>query len=139
MSDLCLKNEKKGSTTVEAAIVFPLVILTMITCMLICMFFYSQTIEQSRLHIILRQNAGEISGHTEYAESISEEKVTLSIERKGLFRVVTGKEKMTMDRYGLLEDRTNQTIRSLWTASDGVSYVRYCTLARNVAEDITGR
>ena len=119
---------------VEAAVVFPLVILTVLTCVLICMFFYSQTIETSRIHIALRQVAGEISGHTEYADRDHEYDEKIDTERAGLFYRVRGREHVGMNKNLLLSGRADQKIESLWTASDGVSYVRYCTLASKIVD-----
>ena len=36
---------------------------------------------------------------------------------------------------GLLYHRVSAQTESLWHACDGVSYVRYCTLAREITED----
>ena len=119
---------------VEAAVVFPLIILTLITCMLICMFFYSRTVEQSRLHILLRQEAGEISGHTEYMDPPAKTGIDLERRRKGLFYVVSGKEHIAMKSKGMLRGRTDRSIEGLWTAADGVSYVRHCTLVKDLVD-----
>lgn len=154
--------EKKGTTIVEAAVVFPLVILTVITCVLVCMFFYSQTISQSALHIEMRDYAGQISGHTVYlgsgagshlsgsgsygsgssgsgsfvSGSTGGNRASITKEKRSLFYIVRGKENVSMKNKGILSGRTDQTIESIWTASDGVGYVRYCTLGNYVAEDI---
>lgn len=154
--------EKKGTTIVEAAVVFPLVILTVITCVLVCMFFYSQTISQSALHIEMRNYAGQISGHTVYlgsgagshplggssfgngsleggsfgSGSLADSRASITKEKRGLFYIVRGKENVSMKNKGILSGRTDQTIESIWTASDGVGYVRYCTFGKSVAEDI---
>ena len=158
--------EKKGTTIVEAAVVFPLVILTVITCVLVCMFFYSQTISQSALHIEMRDYAGQISGHTVYlgsgagshlsgssagshlsgsgssgggsfvSGSTGGNRSSITKEKRGLFYIVRGKENVSMKNKGILSGRTDQTIESIWTASDGVGYVRYCTFGKSVAEDI---
>lgn len=132
---LSILKRRRGSTMVEAAVVFPLVIISVITCILICIFFYSQTIEQSILHIAMRQMAGEVSGRTEYGDTAHDHDEKLSKERAGLFYRIRGKEHVKMKKKGLISGRTEQSIESLWTASDGVTYVRYCTLASNVTED----
>ena len=63
-----ISNNKRGSYIVEAAIVLPMVILSVITVVLIVMFFYSQVTEQSRMHITLRGEAGAATGRTSYTE-----------------------------------------------------------------------
>lgn len=125
---------RRGTTMVEAAVVFPLVILTVITCVLICMFFYTQTMEQSRFHMALRQAAEEVDDHTEYAHRIREYDGRIETEKSGLFYRARGKERVEMKNNLLIKGRTDQTIESLWTASDGVTYVRYCTLASNIVD-----
>lgn len=132
-------NNRKGSTFVEAAVVFPLVIMTLITCILICMFFYTQTMEQSRLHMAMRQTAGQAIGHRTSHEIIDIPGASIETKRYGLFYRVYGKERITMNRKGLLSTRADQMIESIWTASDGVKYVRFCTLAGKVMEDDKNR
>ena len=41
-----------------------------------------------------------------------------------------------MKNKGLLAARADEKIEAVWTAVDGVSYVRYCTLAEHVAEPV---
>jgi len=119
---------------VEAAVVFPLVIITVITCVLICMFFYSQTIEQSRLHMAMRQAAGQADGHREYGDVIGGYEDRITTERSGLFYSSRGMESVRMINRGSIRGRVDQRIESIWTASNGVSYVRFCGLASRVAE-----
>ena len=47
---------RQGSHMAEAAVVLPIVILAVITLVLIIMFFYQQSIQQSRMHMVLRQD-----------------------------------------------------------------------------------
>ena len=116
--------------------VFPLVILTVITCMLICMFFYTQTMEQSRLHIALRHACGEKCGYSSYHSPDPGWYGSLEVDKKGFSYISRGKENIQMKSRGLVSGRIDHNIESLWTTVDGVSYVRYCTLAGRVAETV---
>ncbi|MBQ6401527.1 MAG: hypothetical protein IJI20_04490 [Firmicutes bacterium] len=119
---------RRGGVTMEAALVLPMVILTVITCILICTFFYTLTAEQSRMHMALRQNAGALTGHTAYPEGEIKWEGQIETQKKGIFKTVRGKERVPMKTRGILAHRVERDMESLWTASDGVLYVRYCTL-----------
>ena len=121
---------------VEAAVVFPLVILTVITCVMICMLFYSRAIEQSRLHIAVRHSAESAGEHTEYPDKGPGWDGSLDTSKKGFIYTSHGKGLIFMKKKGLLSARTDKKIEGVWTAVDGVSYVRYCTLANHVAEEL---
>ncbi|MDO5490905.1 MAG: hypothetical protein Q4F96_00690 [Bacillota bacterium] len=107
-----------------------MVILTVITCILICTFFYTLTAEQSRMHMALRQTAGTLTGHTAYPDGMIEWEGEIDKRKRGLFQTVRGKERVPMKTRGILAHRVERDMESLWTASDGVLYVRYCTLIR---------
>ena len=55
---------KKGSYVIEAAVVLPVIMLSVITAILIIMFFYTQMTEQCRLHEVLRAEAGRMTDKT---------------------------------------------------------------------------
>ena len=60
---------RRGSYIAEAAVVLPFVILTVITVVLIIMFFYDSSVSQSRMHMALRCEAGLVTEKcTAYAE-----------------------------------------------------------------------
>ena len=117
---------------VEATMVLPLLILSVITCMLICMFFYDTTIKQCQLHQALRCEAGDLTGRTINLNRPEYDAAQLSITttRSGVFRTVTGKEHTEMIHEGILHNRVSEDMESLWHAADGVAYVRYYTLIK---------
>ncbi len=125
---------RRGSTMVEAAVVFPLVILTVITCILICMFCYDQTAEQCRMHMAMRAQAGELTGRTVCLRDIGPWEGQLSPGRSGIFRTINGKERIIMKNQGIVSERISGDLESLWHASDGVSYIRHCTLAKKLTD-----
>ena len=127
---------RKGGTTVEAAVVLPLTILTVITCMLICIFFYTQTIQQSRLHTALRHAAEGSCGRSVYPASPPDSRWDIVTEKRGFYYTSRGEEWIIMKKNLLISKRADRKIEGVWTTVDGVSYVRYCTLANRVAEEI---
>ena len=55
----------------EAAVVMPFIIVSVITAVLAVMFFYSQMTEQCSMHMALRAEAGRVTGKTEMLHSVS--------------------------------------------------------------------
>ena len=125
---------RSGSTMVEAAVVLPLLILSVLTCLLISMFFYDTTVKQCQLHQALRDQAGELTGLTHTLQTAPQGDPVLETGRRGLFQTVTGKEETVMIDHLLLRTRVSDSTEAIWHASDGVSYVRYHTLARKIKE-----
>lgn len=119
---------------VEASLVLPLVILSVITCLLVSMFFYETTMRQCQLHMGLRWEAGQITGHTVYQESPEIQNDGFVVSRSGIFRTVSGKEHIDMRHQGLIRSRVSADTESLWHASDGVTYVRHRALAKKLTE-----
>ncbi len=60
---------RRGSYIAKAAVVLPFVILSVITVVLIIMFFYESSLAESRMHMALRCEAGLITEkYTTYSE-----------------------------------------------------------------------
>ena len=123
-----ISNNKRGSYIVEAAIVLPMVILSVIRVVLIVMFFYSQVTEQSRMHIALRGEAGAATGRTSYTEG-GPTKGDFDGEiyvDEGLVECrAYGKKYLMMEERGLLSEKKAFIVEGSWTAIDGPGYVRY--------------
>lgn len=109
--------------------VLPLLILALLTCLLITMFFYDTTVKQCRLHQALRAEAGELTGLTHTLQPAADTAAALRTGRQGLFQTVSGKEETVMIDQLMLKSRVSDSIEAVWHASDGVSYIRYYTLA----------
>ncbi|MBQ3123115.1 MAG: pilus assembly protein [Firmicutes bacterium] len=60
--------ERKGSVMVEAAIVFPIMIFTLLTIMYITINLYSEVVVNTRLHLTLASEAGSISNTVSYSD-----------------------------------------------------------------------
>lgn len=55
---------RRGSAVAEAAVVLPVTIMVTITLVLILLFFCQLSMEQSRMHMVIRDTAGTSDGHT---------------------------------------------------------------------------
>jgi len=65
-------NNKKGAVIVEAAMVFPLVIITVITLIFMMIYFYSQLNERVDMHIMLRAESGSICENVYYDNKVND-------------------------------------------------------------------
>lgn len=136
-----VKNSRKGSYIVEAAIVLPMVILAVITIVLIIMFFYSQVTERSAMHIALRHGAGEAAGKTVYTGDEAgsgrsggkSDESDVYVDRGIVESEAYGKRYLMLENRGLLEKRSPFIIEGKCVAVDGAAYIRY----RNVIK-VTG-
>ena len=124
---------RRGSYIMEAALVLPVIILTVITTVFIIMFFYSQATEQSRLHIALRYEAGMIS---EKSVSFADAETDAEIytKKRAIGGAAFGKKYLVMPHRGLLSKKGAFSIEGSCYGTDGPKYVRY----RNIVKD-TGR
>ena len=99
---------KKGSYILEAAIVLPVIMLTVITSVLIIMFFYTQMTEQCRLHEELRKEAETATGKEVY-----------------------DKRYLIMEDKGLLHKKGTFVVEGKSHVVDGPSYIRYSSIIRD--------
>lgn len=112
----------------EAAIVLPVVILTVTTVILILMFFCCQVINQSRMHLEMRAEAGEITGKTVYRNDfydIKQNGYELYSEEGLTGSRVYGKKYVMMQHRGILEKKGVFAIQGTCHGTDGAKYVRY--------------
>ncbi len=123
---------KKGSYIIEAAIVLPVIMLTVITSVLIIMFFYTQMTEQCRLHEVLRAEAGRVTDKTIYlsGEMQDIEDTSIHIDKKAIGGEVTGKKYLVMEHKGIINKRGTFTLEGHSYAVDGTSYVRASSIIR---------
>ncbi|MBQ9016064.1 MAG: hypothetical protein IJ109_08075 [Firmicutes bacterium] len=125
---------RRGAAMIEAAVVLPLLILSVLTCLLISMFFYDTTQKQCRMHQTLRAQAGELTGRIHTLDPAPADEISLSTGMQGLFQTVTGKEETAMIDSIMLKTRVSESTEALWHASDGVSFIRYHTLSRKMKD-----
>lgn len=121
----------------EAAVVFPVIILAVITVVLVVMFFYSQMSERCNIHVFLRAEAGKLTEQTIYltppeADSLSD--VSFYTDKKAIGGEVYGKKYLVMPHGGLLRQKGTFTIEACCHAVDGCGYVRYWNLVRGMGD-----
>lgn len=124
-----IRNER-GSTMVEAAVIFPLVILTVtaVVCMLV--FFTRQVYVQSEMHMSLRAAAYEEMGTV---DSLIERKNSFSIceTGKGNRKIMFCKGHISMNGSGLLDGKFQKKIEGRVYASREIDFVRKQDLVNN--------
>ena len=134
---------RRGSYIAEAAVVLPVIIFAVITVVLIVMLFYEQSVNQSRMHMALRCEAGQITGKTvTYNEELQPLDAAtvwdgnIASERKGLFRQVAGDKEIQMIAKGILSERFALRLSDTAHAADGVNYIRLKgAIGKEAAED----
>lgn len=100
---------RRGSYIAEAAVVLPFVILAILTTVLIILYFYDSSVSESRMHMALRCEAGQVSGKsTAYSEEdsrlSSEDLWDGQLTSSGVFPAarVRGSKSISMVSAGLL-------------------------------------
>ncbi|MDR3294807.1 MAG: hypothetical protein LBT26_03110 [Clostridiales Family XIII bacterium] len=80
-----MKNSKRGTAMVEAAIIFPLMIAAVMAVIYLMVNLYSLTALQASLHTTLRAQAGAHTGLTEntYADGRVRDRYRQAAERRG--------------------------------------------------------
>lgn len=103
---------RKGGAIVEAALVFPVMILTIIAVLWMLVFFYQHIEKKTDMHIALRSESGAICGNMNYIDYASDLQVYQSaqgiycydmvqFESKG---ILSGKEKEIQARKYLINE-----------------------------------
>lgn len=107
----------------EAAVVLPIIVLVTITVVLIVLFFYEESVMQSRMHMTLRAEAGAVSGRTLCAAG---ENSHASITVSGvLSKKVSGSQHLHMRNTGILKRRGTFQIDGQVYVADGVFFARW--------------
>lgn len=112
-----MKN-KKGSAIAEAAVVFPVIILSILAVMYMFIYFYDQVAQQTRVHSALRSEAGLICGNMYKKHNDGQE---LPVYRKGETVYCYGYA--ASDGTGMLESRRKRIYAEKYLA-DGAAVVR---------------
>ena len=129
--------DKKGSYVIEAAVVLPVIMLSVITAILIIMFFYTQMTEQCRLHEVLRAEAGRMTDKTICLSKIAYDTsdVALYSDKNVIGGEVTGKKYLVMEHSGILRRKGTFVLESHCYAIDGPSYVRASSIVRGEKDE----
>lgn len=110
---------KRGTYLIEAAVVFPIVIFTLLTLIMIVMYFYDCAASQSDMHRFLRKEAGDATGKTICYSFDVEDDFYVQHER----RRITAYKDVSMLHRGLLYRKGFRTISGSIHITDGPKYV----------------
>ena len=125
-----MKVKKKGTTIVEATMVFPLVIAGVISVLYIIIGMYSSLSLQSSVHMSLRNEAGLLSETVYRTETVKE----FEIERKmlGIRSIITIEESREYKASKLFAKKIARTERGRSYIIDEAELVRRVSLAKEV-------
>lgn len=126
---------RRGSAIAEAAVVLPVIIMAVLACLLVSVFFCQMTVARCEMHDALRDKAGSLSGRTARMDFTPAWEGTPRIDRRGILTTVTGKETHSMKNNPLLRGRYAEDLYAQCHAADGVDYVRFRTLAKRITEE----
>ncbi|HIU25853.1 MAG TPA: hypothetical protein IAC50_05095 [Candidatus Copromorpha excrementigallinarum] len=119
---------RRGSYIMEVSLIMPFTILTVITVVLIIMFFFSSVKEQSRFHMELRKEAAEATEKTAFLHS-SQYKGKIYTEDFISGARAYGTAEVSMLHRGILREKHRQKTEGSGYGADGPGYVRFCSLA----------
>lgn len=114
---------RRGSYIAEAALVLPVIVLVTITVILIVLFFYEESVMQSRLHMALRAEAGAVAERTvcgaNCRETGGDSQASITVSG-GLNKKVSGVQHLRMKNAGILTRRDTFQISGDAYVTDGV-------------------
>lgn len=113
----------KGGTIVEAALVFPVIILSLMGIIGILMFLFEDAASQANLHSAIRTETGRETGtfHGQ-AGSLS---VTVNRSIKGIHGVMKGESTATYNGGGIITRSFQKSLNGYQYLTDERKYVRY--------------
>jgi len=112
-------SSKKGTYLIEAAVVFPIVIFTLLTLIMIVIYFYDCSATQSDMHMFLRQEAGTVSGKTICYSYDAGNDFYIHQER----RRISASKDVYMRRHGILYRKGMRIISGSIYITNGPKYV----------------
>lgn len=114
---------QKGSTIVEASLVFPIIILSIMAMIAILMFLFEEAAAQAELHLVIRTEAGRQTG-TFHGSSGSS---TVSVGRGfyGIHSVMNGKSSVTFEEIEILPLPVHKSLVAYQHLIDERKYARY--------------
>ncbi len=109
---------------VEAALVFPLIILTVLALIHMLVFLYQQTELRARMHIALRAESGQVTQTVEYITKVN---ASYPIDHRG--GQVFYASSVEFSKKGILNRRTKELSAHKY-ADDEAMFVRMVDLAQ---------
>jgi len=114
---------QKGGTMVEAALVFPLIILSLMAIIAILMFLFKEAASQAELHLVIRTEAGRYNGT--FHGKAGSSSIVVGREFKGLHNVMDGKSYVTFDKNYIISRTFRKPITGHQHLTDERKYSRY--------------
>lgn len=113
----------KGGSMIEAALVFPVIILTLMGMIAILMFLFEDAAGQAGLHLVIRTEAGRKTG-TFHGQPGS---TNVSYDRgiRGVHSVINGKTSVTFEGAGILPRVVHKPLAAYQYLTDERKYARY--------------
>lgn len=113
---------KKGGTMIEAALVFPLIILTLMAIIGILMFLFEAAAAQAELHQAIRTEAGHETGT--YHGQPGSTAVATDRGMRGIYSVMNGKSSTFFQGTGLLQRSFSEPLWDYQYLTDERKYAR---------------
>jgi Flp pilus assembly protein TadG len=114
--------DEKGEAAVESAMVFPLVVLAVITLIYISAFLFDQTTGTARIHLAVAKDAGTAAGNY-YTSAKKADGVSTSIYG-GSTRICSGEKGISIEKRGLLSSAFSRNARGRFYLIDEKSKIR---------------
>lgn len=114
---------------IEAAVLFPIIIVTSITIVLIVMFFYSQMKEQMDMHGAIRYEMSVATGKTR-GFNISDYGGEIKTQKTIYGDQILAKNTIGMDFRGILREKEKYVLEDQGYSVKGVEYVRTLNLLK---------
>ncbi len=120
---------KKGTAMVEAAIIFPVIIFTVVTLMYMTAGLYAQSVFNTALHMTLTSEAGKISDTVSYNNSSKNtlmyyDKFIITPENTLFKNVIIGEMKSMQKIGGIVQGRDIQCYEAVVNVIDEEVYIR---------------
>lgn len=115
--------DQKGGVMVEAALVFPMIILALMAVITILTFLFEEAATQAEVHLVIRTEAGHQTGtfHGQPGSS----NVTIDKSIKGFQSIMKGSTFLTFEGSGMLSGAFHKPITGYQHLTDERKYVRY--------------
>jgi hypothetical protein len=114
---------RKGGAMVEAALVFPIIMLSLIAIISILTFLFEEAVSQYELHLVIRSESGLENGTFHGKGGSSNIAVYKGI--KGIHSVMNGKTSVDYEYANIFTRKLHKQITAYQHLTDEQKYVRY--------------
>ena len=117
---------KKGNTIVEAALVFPVILLSLMTVISILIFLFHDAASQADLHTEIRSEVGKTTGT--FSSRSGSSRVEIDFGFRGISRVMNGSTYVTFEKTEIISRWIKKPIYGFVHVIDERKYARYIDL-----------